>query len=210
MDLLNWVEYLKMDNGCPSRTNMVYIPLMNEDRSILCMDFGNKEITFDNTFFFNRELDYLERFKNYSWSPKVLEVDRKHKRVFIKWIGVTCNNLLYDNLLDDHCEDWRKQLCSIIKDILEQNVYKLTLYPHCFYVDETLSLKTFDFYACVDKGNSLLPTKLIENIIGEQSIDRWKESIIGDTVDFELFFNRAVEYHVTWNNELLGEIINGL
>jgi len=210
MNILNWVEYLKMDNGCPSRTNMVYIPLMNEDRSVLCMDFGNDQIPFDNTFFFIRELEYIERFKDYSWAPTVLEVDQTHKRIFIKWYGVTCNDLLYSNSLDVFCKDWRNQLRSIIKDILEENVYKLTLYPHCFYIDETLSLRSFDFYACVDKDNAQLPINLVENIIGEQSVERWKESTVKDTIDFELFFNRALDTYIKWNEQPLGEIINDL
>jgi hypothetical protein len=174
------------------------------------MDFGNDQIPFDNTFFFIRELEYIERFKDYSWAPTVLEVDQTHKRIFIKWYGVTCNDLLYSNSLDVFCKDWRNQLRSIIKDILEENVYKLTLYPHCFYIDETLSLRSFDFYACVDKDNAQLPINLVENIIGEQSVERWKESTVKDTIDFELFFNRALDTYIKWNEQPLGEIINDL
>jgi hypothetical protein len=210
MDLTNWIEYQKIEDGYPCRTNTVYVPLMNSDHSILCMDFGNKEIKFDNTFFFNRELEYLEKFKNYSWAPTVLNVNVEHKQIFIKWFEVTCNNLLREHSLDILCKNWKMQLRAIIKDILNSNTYKLTLYPHCFYIDNTLSLKTFDFYACVDKDNSVLPVELVKNIIGKQSIERWDEAIDQHTVNFELFFNRALEKYIKWNGQTLEEIINGL
>jgi hypothetical protein len=210
MDTTGWKEYLKIDDGGPSRTNMVYIPLINYDESILCMDFGNNEILFDNTFFFNREIQYIDRFKYYSWAPEILKIDLSSKKIFFKWYKETCNNIIHsDRDLNLICKDWKEQIKKIINEILNQNVYKLTLYPSCFYIDQQLKIHAMDFYACVDKNDSIFPIELFKNIIGKKSAHRWDEATNNTFVDFSLFFNKALEEHVFWYDIPLVSILNG-
>ena len=209
MNTADWTEYFKLEEGIPCPTNMVYVPLMNQDMSILCMDFGNSRITFDNTFFFNNEITYLEKFKNYSWAPEVLEIDIKYRKIFIKWYGETFNNRIYSGKqIDTVCPNWKYQLRTIITDIVTAKVYKMTIYPHCFYADSNGIMRTIDFYSCVDKANPYIAIDLVNHIIGQKSKHRWVEAIDGDFVNFELFFKNALTKHVEWPDDALKDCIN--
>ena len=209
MDILDWNEYLKIDEGYPATTNMVYVPLSNPDGNLLCMDFGNERIKFDNDFFFEREVYFLKRFKKYKWAPEVLEVDYSNKRIFIKWYQETCNNIIFsDRTLEEYCIDWKQQLLNIVRDIESQQVLKLNLYPHCFFIDDKQTMRAMDFYASVDKNNTVYPTQLIENLISKKSKHRWDQVILNDQIDFEKFYFNAINEHIIdWPGHPLKELI---
>lgn len=197
MDTSAWRELYKFADGHPCRATTIYVPLVNELGTVFCMDFGNAEIQFDNTFFFLRELEFLNKFKDYDWAPNVLSIDRDNKKVYISWNTDTCNTIINsDRTLDEVCPDWKKQLAIIINQLLAAGVYKLTLYPHCFYVDNTGKLRTTDFYGCVPQHDTQIPKSVVENIMSKSSAHRWAEATAGDTVDFKIFFMRAIEEHI--------------
>ena len=70
MNVTNWTEYLKHDGSDLNTTNVVYAPLVNPEGTVLCMDFVNPRITIENDFYFERELYYLDKFKDFSWAPE--------------------------------------------------------------------------------------------------------------------------------------------
>jgi len=204
MNISNWTEYLKRDghDGLDrNQTNSVYAPMVSPDLDVLCMDFSNARITLPNDFYFQRELYYLEKFKGYNWAPEVLTIDKTNKRIFFKWYGETCNDLVYTNRSVDN-----QQLKSCIRDILAAGVYKLNVYPHCFYFDKNDKIHTMGFYACVEKSDPYIPLEQVESLIGKESIHRWQEAIEGDKVNFKLFFNRAILEYVKWPGDPLKEL----
>lgn len=208
MNTYEWSEYFKIEDGIPCPTNMVYVPLMSPDNSILCMDFGNSRIKFDNQLFFEKELEYLTKFKDYGWAPTVLKIDTSKKQIFIEWNKETLNNVIYtERDIGNICPNWVEQLRTIILDIVAAGVYKLTIYPHCFYIDKQGGMRTIDFYASVNQNEPLVPIEQINSIIGIKSAHRWKEAIINDSVDFKIFFEKAITEHVVWPNNALKDIL---
>lgn len=204
MNLKNWVEYKKIENGSPAPTNMVYVPLMNPDGDRLCMDFGNSRIHFDNHFFFERELHYLQMFAKYNWIPDILDVDRNKKKIYLKWYRETCNNIIETGrIMEESCIDWKKQLIKIMEDIDRENVYKINVYTHCFYIDSDRKLRAIDFYACVDHTDCLVPLETVTPIIGKLSVHRWNESILDEKVDFKKFYMNGLSEHIIWPEHVL-------
>lgn len=208
MNTSEWSEYFKIEDGLPCPTNMVYVPLMNPDKSILCMDFGNSRIKFDNQMFFEREIEYLTMFKDYSWAPTVFEIDSTKKQIFIEWNKETLNNIIYTNRnISDLSSNWREQLRTIVRDIIDAGVYKLTIYPHCFYIDKQGIMRTTDFYASVSQDNPIVSVEQINSIIGIKSAHRWKEAIVNNTVNFKIFFENAINNHVMWPEDALKDLL---
>lgn len=209
MTLDNWTEYKKVEAGKFVSTNMVYVPLVDPSNSICCMDFGNSRITFDNTFFFLRELQYLERFKKYKWIPSILDIDKVNKRIYFEWHNGTCNNILETGQsLDTICPDWEPQLKNILNNIQEQQVYKINVYPHCFFIDSFKQMRAMDFYACVDHNDYIIPIHVVKPIIGKLSIHRWEEASDSDAVNFKTFFYNGLSKHIIWPNNVLRNWLN--
>ena len=216
MNIDNWHYYYKIDpiDKTKCSTNMLYTPYVNDDNTILCMAWDHTDPYQEGTtrplytkelvdFFFNRELEYLEKVKDYNWAPEVLEIDRKNNRIFFKWYKQTCNTIIYTgNNLVSICPDWEQQLSDLIIDLLNAGIYKMSLYPHCMYVDEFGKLHTFDFYACVDKDSAYIEKNLIEGIIGSQSVGRFAETQTGNLIDFKKFFKNTFRY-IEWPNDFL-------
>jgi hypothetical protein len=167
------------------------------------MDFANPRITIDNDFYFARELAYLDKFKDYSWAPELIKIDKDNKRIFFKWYGNTCNDMLFHEQTVDN-----QQLQDCVKDLLDAGVYKLNIYPHCFYFDSNNKIHTMAFYACIDTDYPYLPLEQVKDMIGLRSIDRWNEAIEGDFVNFEKFFKRALVEHVKWPGDPLKELVD--
>jgi hypothetical protein len=209
MNLDDWTEYKKIENGSLAFTNMVYVPLVSPNSDLLCMDFQNPRIDFDNSFFFERELHYLTRFKKYEWSPEILDIDRGNKKIYFKWYGETCNNIVETGKsIEDSCPNWKEQLIKIVEDIDNENVYKMNVYTHCFYVDNKKNMRAMDFYACVDHDDYLIPLSIVKPIIGKVSIHRWNESIKEDIVNFKKFFYKGISEHIIWPENILRKWLN--
>ena len=179
-------------------TNLLYTPLLSADDSMLSMIYDEtQEYQSRNTnltkeladFFFEREVEYLKVFQGYDWAPKLLDVDVSIRTVTIEFCKETLNQIITDpnRDLNQECPDWKEQLWTIIKDIDNAGYYKLTLYPHCFFLKDG-KLKTIDFYACVDKSNPFLERYKLEGIIGEKSGGRFNDSTEGNLINFQTFF----------------------
>lgn len=204
-------------------TNLVYTPLINPDNTVFCMNFDhthpyqnemvssflpNRPYYTKKTvkYFFDREVTYIDCFKNYTWSPNYLEIDKKNQKIFFEWPGETCNRIVTDdNDLNIYCPNWESQLLNIIKDILKNDSYKITLYPHCFFIENNV-LKTFDFYGCVDKNNPVLPLEEIIGILGVASSDRLEFAIKDDTINAEILFKQALTGYACWPTNVLEKL----
>lgn len=212
MNLDSWTPYYKIDpiEKRLVRSNMLYTPLINPEGNIFCMNWDSKNEyqlkhgardKFDTliNFFFDREIQNLEAIGVHKWSPEIVEIDLNRKQIFFKWYGETCNNIVYsDRDINVECNDWQEQLSNVITDIFNIGYYKPSLYPHCFYIDNTGILHTFDFYACIPKARPLVEFDLIKGMVGPNSITRFKEAMIDDKVNVEVLFKRALEHYIKW------------
>jgi hypothetical protein len=222
MNIDNWKYYYKInpDTNQMIETNLIYTPLINPEGTIMCMWFDhtnryqNEDIAYwlpsrpfytkeMVKFFFDREVEYLTAFKDKPWVPTVLEIDYGRQQIFFKWAGNSLNHVIFGGEdLDALCPTWQEQMAAIIKDIVASGYYKVSLYPHCYYVEEGV-LKTFDFYGSVKQTDPYVLIDHIRGMIGETSGPRFAEATEGDKLNIGILFKRALEEYVEWPNNAL-------
>jgi hypothetical protein len=153
-------------------------------------------------YFFQREIKYLPKFQKYSWAPKLIDIDIANKKIFLEWNSKFCNKIIFkDNLqLDDVCPNWRDQLYTILKNIQDSGYYKMSLYPHCFFLDNDNNLKTIDFYGCIEQSYPFVERSKLENIIGPDSVERFNSVTEHGLINFETLFKNTMLTHLatTW------------
>ena len=86
--------------------------------------------------------------------------------------------------------------------------YKMSLYPHCFYLDNTNLLHTFDFYGCMRQDNAFIEYDKIKGMVGPNSKGRFDEAIVNNIVNVEILFKRSLENYIKWPNSALNTIYN--
>jgi hypothetical protein len=145
---------------------------------------------------FNREVKYLEVFKNKSYSPEVLDI--YDNKIFIKWYGHTLNDSVYrDNNLAFSHPNWYYDLQEIILDQVNEGYLKCTLYPHSHYYDNQGRMKTIDFYATVEKENPMMTIRELEGLIGLET-NRFSQAIEDDNINIEVIFKSGLLHHAKW------------
>lgn len=197
-------------------TNVLYVPTLNEDKTVMCMHFDEdaeeymqgscvpRTLDLEEQWF-RRELKYLTIFQGQPWCPNILHVDERNRKIYIEYHKETINHICFDENrnLNDEYPDWKEQLFDVIKSIMDQGYYKCSLYPHCFYFDEHKVLKTIDFYATIEKDNHMMHKDIITPIIGVDSHHRYIEAQRGDYYDFEYFYKRTIQQHLTWPEDVM-------
>lgn len=213
-----WTHYNKLDDfGLPCHTQMSYEPLINKERTVFCMnyDINNPYQNYLNALgfvpeivheLFDVEVKYLTKFQKYDWCPEVLDIE--DKKIFFRWYDNTCNDIIQTG--KELPASWKDQLSKIIHTQLEEKVYKVTQYPHCFYVDDNEQLRTFDFYGCFDFDNCVIPFSKIKGIISDKSIGRITEIQNGEMVSMRDMFLNSLRTHIKWPDNHLQEIYKSL
>jgi hypothetical protein len=222
IDTTGWTYLYKTVNGNKEcTTNLLYTPLLNHDKTILCMLWDAKseyqkdrELTDELVdFFFEREISNLINFQGRPWAPKLIGFSKSSKQVFIEWNNKSLNQIIFDdNNLDELCPDWKEQISVILTDIVSLGYYKMALYPHCFYLDSNNKIKTFDFYSCIESSYPFLSRDKIAGMIGPDSGGRFDEATDNGMVNFEFFFKRTISNHLekSWPDNPFPEIYKRL
>lgn len=204
----NWKYYYKIARGnIQHTTNLLYTPIVNPSETVMCMWFDESSLyqrdtivtSDDEDFFFEREIIFLEKFQKYKWCPKVIDIHKHTRSVFIEFNGNnTINRILMTPGRDLNKEypNWRKQMFEFLKDLIDVECYKMALYPHCFFFDQQGQLKTFDFYSTVEKNACLIPRARVERLIGMDSTGRFDNSTQGEYINFADFFKYTVMHHL--------------
>ncbi len=192
-----------------------YEPLINPEGNVFCANYdhlnkyqrlqGQRPLYTEESVdsFWKKELEHILMCKDKSYAPEILDIDQTNKRLFFKWYGKSCNEIIFGgNNLDDICPDWRQQLLDIMIDLYQNNVYKLTMYSHCHMIDNNGQMKTFDWYGCISKDNPIIEAKLIESIVHGTALHRIKEVQTQDgNYDLSKMFKRSLGKYVTWGNQ---------
>lgn len=208
MNTDNWKYVYKISNNISASTNLLYIPKINDDGTILCMDWNpdlvyhRQEKTAVNLidFFFEREIKYINIFQDKKWAPKIIDIEKSKRKIFLEWNKKSCNHLIWEDNYNPY--NLEEQLFKIIKDILDSGFYKLSLYSHCFFLDKQKILKTFDFYSIVEKENPLIEKDQIKEIIGIDSVERFNLASQDKFINFEVFFKNTLNSNLlekSWN-----------
>lgn len=203
---MNWTPFYKIRNGVYSPTNLLYAPLISSDGNTMCMDWSLDSAYHNNTnrteelvyYFFDREVKYINIFKKYEWSPTILDIDLLNKKIYIEWNNESLNTLLFTHNISVNlvCSDWKEQQYNILKDIRDAGYYKMALYPHCFFLDKTNKLKTFDFYSCVETDYPYIERSKIAGIVGPDSGGRFDSATTDGVIDFSVFFKNTLLTHL--------------
>lgn len=216
MNISNWNHYYKFsEKGQLGMAQTTYEPLINPEGTVFCANYtlhtsyhqsmGERPLYDQETvdWFFNNDVKNLKHFANKDYAPEVLEIDYINKRIFIKWYGKSCNDIVYTN--DDWPKIWLEQLKDIMLDQIKEGYYKLTMYSHCHYVTDQGQLKAIDWYGCVPIENPFIYRKYMDAIIHESAKFRLDETgpLVGDYYNLEIMFKRGLQEHVLWGDKNL-------
>jgi hypothetical protein len=207
---MNWKYWYKIYEDRPRTTNMLYTPMINDEGDTLLMKWdahepyqsGNKGLTTELIdFFFEREVKYINMFKDKPWCPNIKEINIEEKKVYIEFNKETLNTILFTpgRDLNVECPDWKEQIFEIIKDITDSGYYKMALYPHCFFIDTQGKIKTIDYYSFIERSNPFIERTVIQGIIGNDSNSRFNNSTDSGVVNFETFFKITLKDHLKNN-----------
>jgi hypothetical protein len=162
-------------------------------------------------WFFNREVKFLKELSHLDSTPAVYGVDIKNRKIFIEWNKETLAQIMFDpnRNLDNELPNWQEQIRKVLTDIKKEDCWKMSLYPHSFYISKDNKLKTIDFYSVVPYTEQFIERNIIEDIIGKDGAYRFDESTTSSGhIDFKKFFEITVTKHleIYWSNSPFGEI----
>jgi hypothetical protein len=221
MIISDWKPFYKYDNdGTPNcMSQQTYEPLISPDGKTFCANYDWQNnyqriwqpdrvgYTQDVVeYFFDKEVEYVNRFKNKPYSPTIVDIDYANKRIFYNW-GISCNALINGNK-GPMPDNWRLQVSNMLLDAYNSGVYKLTMYPHCFYVDTDDQLRTIDWYGCVEVSDPFIEAKYMDGIIHSTAQFRLDETgeLVSGKYNLETMFKQSLGVHVKWGNEDMGFI----
>lgn len=213
MTISDWKPVYKFDDtGKPEcMTQQTYEPLLNPEGTVYCANYdwqnqyqriwqpdrvGYTEDVVD--YFFFKEVEYAHRFADRAWAPEILEIDIANKRIFYKWYGKSCNEMIHTNKVMPF--DWQQQLKTIMLDCYNSGVYKLTMYPHCHYFDQYGQMHTIDMYGCVEVNDPFIEAKYMDGIIHSTAQFRLDETgeLVNGRYNLGEMFKQSLGKHVKW------------
>jgi hypothetical protein len=213
---LKWLPYLKLDpNKIECMAQQTYEPLVSEDGKTFCCNYAwpneyqyrdaaerplyTKEVV---EWFFHNEIKYINYFQNKSYSPEVIDINYNERKIYFKWYGKSCNQIMYGDGKWPEL-DWRQQIKDIILDQYNEGVYKLTMYPHCHYIDDQGQMRAIDWYGCVLVNEPYVEEKYMQGIIHDTAKFRLEETgaAVDSILNLETMFKRSLGTHVLWGDE---------
>ena len=220
---MNWEPYLKLDTyGSPCMAQQTYEPLVSSDGKTFCknynfpndyqyMETNDRPLYTQDVcdWFFQNELDYIKKFEGKPYAPEIIDI--KDKRIYLKWYGKSCNQIIYgSNLWPEG--DWRQQIKEIILDQYNEGTYKLTMYPHCHYTDSQGQMRAIDWYGCVPVDKPYIEEKYMQGIIHDTAQFRLEETgaAVDNVLNLETMFKRSLGTHVLWGERDMSYIYKEL
>lgn len=222
---MKWNPYLKLDyNGYSCMAQQTYEPLISKDGKVFCknyqwpndyqyMEEKNRPLYTQEVvnWFFENELRWIDKFKTKPYAPEIIDIDLTDKKIYIKWYNLSCNQVMYSGK-DWPQDQWRSQIKDIILDQYRSGVYKLTMYPHCHYIDDTNNMRAIDWYGCVLVNYPYIEEKYMQGIIHDTAKFRLEETgqRIDNLINLEIMFKRSLGVHVLWGNQNMNYIYKEL
>jgi hypothetical protein len=209
-----WKHYLKLStDGTPAMAQQTYEPLVSNDGKVFCKNYNwdnNYQRMYEDRplytpevvdWFFQNELKYIEYFKNKSYAPEILDIDVTNKKIYLKWYEKSCNQVIYSGE-DWPKEDWLGQIKNIMCDQYQEGIYKLTMYPHCHYIDSSGNMRAIDWYGCVPVNNPVINEKYMKGIIHKTAQFRLDETgpAVNEFLNLEIMFKQGLANYVLWGD----------
>lgn len=222
MSVANWKILYKYNNGQFYLPQKLYQPLVNPEKTVFCKNYnyndqlyslGNKYVGFHYSYavdwFFKNEIYYLTKLKDFSFCPKVLDIDYKDKRIFIEWNDCYCDEFVY-RYNNWPVDDWLGQLSDSVVGQVNYGIYKLTLDSHSHFIDKNGNLKAINYYGVVPITCPFLEKKIVQSYYQEQLNFKISKNdfVSGDYVNLEKKFKRSLKQNVKWGDYFLTTIYN--
>lgn len=222
---MNWKPYLKLDEtGHPCMAQQTYEPLVSEDGKTFCKNYAwPNEYQYMETadrplytaevieWFFHNELKYIKQFAEKPYAPEIIDIDYSDRKIYLKWYSTSCNQIIYSGLPYPQ-NVWRDQIKDIMLDIYKEGVYKLTMYPHCHYIDNNENMRAIDWYGCVPVDAPYIAEKYMQGIIHDTAKFRLEETgaAVDNVLNLETMFKRSLGEHVMWGDQNMSYIYKEL
>lgn len=218
MNIKNWIPFYKLDpQGIKCMSQQTYEPLFNPEGTVYCANYDhtNQYQRLEDPerplytkqavdYFFDKEVEYILKYQHSDFMPEVLEIDYDNKRIFFRWHGESCNHIIYSGRnLDDYCADWRDQIKNIELVLFKSGTYKLTMYPHCHFIDRDGRMKAIDWYGCVPVDDFWIDAQWMDSIIHHTAKFRLEETgdIVNGKYNLERMFKGSMGRHVLWGDQ---------
>ena len=212
---MQWTQYLKLsEEGNPCMAQQTYEPLVSADGKTFCKNYSwpneyqyietsNRPLYTDEVaeWFFYNELKYIELFKDKPYAPEIIDIDYTTRKIYLKWYSESCNQVIYSGK-EWPSKKWHKQIKDIMLDQYNEGIYKLTMYPHCHYIDDNDNMRAIDWYGCVPVDHPYVEEKYMQGIIHETAQFRLEETgeAINHVLNLETMFKRSLGTHVKWGD----------
>lgn len=205
--MTNWKNFYKYEAHRPAVANMLYEPLVNEEHTVFCMNwnhnnyFNNPKMTDELLqFWFKREVKYLLLLRNKKYSPEILDIDYAGRKIKFRWYDKGLNYLIEKNEIES-IPSWKDKIRAIVKDLEQQGIYKINMYPHTFYFDDKDEAHCMDMYGCADSKSKHLDTRYLEPLINSNRFDKF---IVNGNLDtHELYKETIKTNYANWPGDFL-------
>lgn len=153
---------------------------------------------------FVRDLNHLTGpLSRYKWCPRFAQENRDGWRVYLRFGGHFCKDILdRGKSLDQYCPDWQQQLTQMCMDFRQEKIYKVTMDPEYFFIDEDKNLKTFGFFSCFTYGEQPAPIETLLPAFGPSD-----SQVIYSKIEQGRFDFKYLEEHV-YNNSAWSDILS--
>jgi hypothetical protein len=203
----DWKNFYKYDAYGAAVANMLYEPLVNEERTVFCMNwnankyYSNELMTEElYQFWFEREVKYLLMLKYRTYAPEVLDIDYGKRKIKFRWYDKSLNYLIEKNTIES-ISNWKDKVKAIITDLEKQGIYKINTYPHTFYFDDKNQAHCMDMYGCSDNNSRYIDIDYLRPLIRN---DRFSKFTINNTVDtHELYQETISTNYAQWPGDFL-------
>jgi len=171
----NWKYLYKLDNqGRSCVSQHTYEPLISPDNKIFCYHFCKKNAYSKNNlsqktldYFFENELYYLDKLRNYQWCPDILEIDKKSKKIFIRYDGDLINHVIYHQ--PEKQVYFMNKAQNVLSDLYRIGLGKISMHSHCFFENRNNVIKTIDFFSCFGLNTPLVNKTIVDEILSQDS-----------------------------------------
>lgn len=147
--ITNWDYYYNLEGAEQVRANLVYTPLVSQDRKTFCMSFNRDPSYHKNpdenaqwteeelNSRFEREVKFRNRASLVMPTLMVKDIDFDTRKIFLEWHGDDFYmQALKGGGYDAVLPNWRKQWVELITRMWSVNLIKISLHPNSWTIRE--------------------------------------------------------------------------
>ena len=178
-------EYEYYYNNVPGkglcRNNLIYTSLISKDRKVFCQWYhndtdyhkGQNQVVDPNLMDekWTREIEFLTLMdQSYpDQIPKILDIDRQNKKIYLEidgmdiWQQSIDNNCTYDQILPS----WKLQMIDIFKSYRSLGIYKYSLHPSSYFIVDGV-LKSINYFFCYTDNDQEISLRSVMSHISDE------------------------------------------